>query len=247
MLTQQTLTKLFDLKLNGMSKGFEEQLSSAAAHDLSFNERFGMLVDQEQTFRENQRLKRLLHTAKLKVNACMEDIDYSHPRGLDKSQIASLQNTSWVDRGLNLIVTGLTGSGKTWLACALGNQACRNGLTVSFQRMSLLLEELQLAHVDGSFRKKLSHLEKVDLLILDDFGTATLNAQNRCDLLEVIDSRSEGKSIVVTSQIAVELWHTYLSGGNPTVADAILDRLVSGSIRMNLKGESMRKLRSAKL
>lgn len=247
MLTQQTLTKLSNLKLNGMSKGFEEQLSSAAAQNLSFNERFGLLVDQEQTYRENQRLKRLLHAAKLKENACMEDINYAHPRGLDQSQMANLQNMDWVKRGINLILTGLTGSGKTWLTCALGNQACRNGLTVSFQRISLLLEELHLAHADGSFRKKLSQLAKVDLLILDDFGTATLNAQNRCDLLELIDSRSGGKSTAVTSQISIDQWHAYLSGGNPTVADAILDRLVSGSIRINLKGESMRKSQVTRL
>jgi DNA replication protein DnaC len=244
MLTQQTVSKLIEMKLNGMSKGFEAQLSSAVTQGLSFEERFGMLVDQEQTYRENQRLKRLLKTAKLKANACVEDIDYSHHRGLDKSMMASLNTSDWIRRGFNLIVTGPTGCGKTWLTCALGNQACRHGLSVLFQRMPLLLEELQLGHADGSFRKRLAQLAKVDLLILDDLGIAPLNAQSRGDLLEVIDSRSGGKATAITSQIPVEHWHDYLSGGNPTIADAILDRLVSGALRVNLKGDSMRKMRS---
>ncbi|HEY9210734.1 MAG TPA: IS21-like element helper ATPase IstB [Methylotenera sp.] len=247
MLTQQTIDKLSVMKLNGMIKGFEDQLSSALAQGLSFEERFGMLVDQEQTFRENQRLKRLLKTAKLKANACVEDIDYSHNRGLDKAQMASLNSSDWISRGFNLILTGPTGCGKTWIACALGNQACRHGLSVLFQRVPLMLEELQLGHADGSFRKRLMALAKVDLLILDDFGAATLNAQSRGDLLEVIDSRSGGKATAITSQIHVELLHDYLSGGNPTIADAILDRLVSGALRINLKGDSMRKLRALKL
>jgi len=247
MLTQQTINKLSVMKLNGMSKGFEEQLSSAAAQGLSFEERFGMLVDHEQTFRENQRLKRLLKTAKLKANACVEDIDYSHSRGLDRAQMAYLNSSDWIRQGFNLILTGPTGCGKTWIACALGNQACRHGLSVLFQRVPLMLEELQLGHADGSFRKRLMALAKVDLLILDDFGAATLNAQNRGDLLEVIDSRSGGKATAITSQIQVELLHDYLSGGNPTMADAILDRLVSGALRINLKGDSMRKLRALKL
>lgn len=244
MLMQQTINKLKEMKLNGMCKGFEEQLSNAMTQGLSFDDRFGMLVDQEQTFRENQRLKRLLKLAKLKANACVEDIDYSHHRGLDKSQMASLNTSGWIARGFNLIVTGPTGCGKTWIACALGNQACRHGLSVLFVRMPLLLEELQLGHADGSFRKRLAQLAKLDLLILDDFGIAPLNAQNRGDLLEVIDSRSGGKSTAITSQIPLEHWHDYLSGGNPTVADAILDRLVSGALRISLKGDSMRKMRS---
>ncbi|HNU67147.1 MAG TPA: IS21-like element helper ATPase IstB [Methylotenera sp.] len=247
MLSQQTINKLSEMNLKGMSKGYEEQLSSAACQGLAFEDRFGMLVDQEETYRENQRLVRLLKSAKLKENACMEDIDYSHSRGLDKAQIASLNSTDWIKRGFNLLITGPTGCGKTWISCALGNQACRLGLSVSFQRLPLLLEDLHLAHADGSFRKKLMQLAKVDLLILDDFGIATLNAQNRGDLLEVIDSRAGVKSTAITSQIPVELWHDYLKGGNPTIADATLDRLVSGTIRIQLKGESMRKVRAGKI
>lgn len=153
MLSQQTINKLSEMNLNGMNKGYQEQLSSPACQGLAFEDRFGMLVDQEQTYRENQRLVRLLKSAKLKANACMEDIDYSHSRGLDKAQIASLNSTDWIKRGFNLIITGPTGCGKTWISCALGNQACRLGLSVSFQRLPLMLEELQLAHADGSFRK----------------------------------------------------------------------------------------------
>lgn len=244
MLVQQTLEKLGELRLEGMARAFEEQLASAAAMSLGFEDRFGLLVDREVTHRENRRLKRLLKEAKLKANACMEDIDYRHSRGLDKSQMASLVGCQWIEKGLNLILTGPTGSGKTWLACALGNQACRQGKTVLFQRLPLLLEELQLSHADGSFRKRLTQLWKVDLLLLDDLGIAAVSAQGRADLLEVLDGRSGGRSTLITSQIPVEKWHDYLGGGNPTVADAILDRLVSGAIRLPLHGESMRKLRT---
>ena len=244
MLTQQTIAKLKALRLTGMAKGFEDQLVSAAAMSLGFEERFGLLVDREITFRENQRLVRLLKGAKLRSNVCLEDIDYRQNRGLDKGQMASLASCQWIASGLNLILTGPTGSGKTWIACAFGNQACRHGRTVLFQRLPLLLDDLQVSHGDGSFRKRLSQLAKLDLLILDDFGMAALTVQGRTDLLEVIDARVEGRSTIVTSQIPVEHWHDYLGIDNPTVADAILDRVVSGALRIPLSGESMRKLRS---
>lgn len=243
MLIKQTMNILQELRLTGMAKGFENQLTSAAAMSLGFDERFSMLVEYEKTHRENERLKRLLKSAKLKANACLEDIDYRTDRGLDKSQIATLTSCQWISNGLNLIVTGPTGSGKTWLTCAFGNQACRHGKTVLFQRLPLLLEELQLGHGDGSFRKRLNQLAKYDLLILDDFGIAAINAHGRNDLLEVIDSRVPGRSTIITSQLPVTNWHDYLSGGNPTVADAILDRLLGGSLRIPLKGDSMRKNR----
>lgn len=243
MMTQVTLRKLHEMKLFGMANGFEDQLASAASRKLSFEERFGLLVDQESTQRENRRLQRLLKLAKLREAACLEDIDYRAGRGLDRAEIASLALGHWIQHGINLIVTGPTGGGKTWLACALGNQACRQGISVSFQRLPLLLEDLAVSHGDGSFRKRLGQLANVDLLILDDFGMAALNAVGRNDMLEVIESRSGSKSTLITSQLPVDRWHDYLSGGNPTVADAILDRLVSGSHRLELKGESMRKLR----
>lgn len=244
MLTQDTLRKLNEMKLFGMARGFESQMASAAAGHLGFEERFGLLVDQETTYRDNRRLQRLLQTAKLRENACVEDIDYRTGRGLDRSEVASLALCNWIRNGLNLIVTGPTGGGKTWFACALGNQACRQGLSVLFARLPLLLEDLAVSHGDGSFRKRLAQLAKVDLLILDDFGMATLNAHGRNDLLEVIEQRCGARSTLITSQLPVDRWHDYLSGGNPTVADAILDRLVSGSHRIELKGESMRKLKT---
>lgn len=247
MLIQQTLTKLHSLKLSGMAQGFEEQLSNAAAHSLAFEDRFAMLVDHEATHRENQRLRRLLKTAKLKVAACVEDIDYRHNRGLDKSMMASLLTCQWIERGLNMILTGPTGCGKTWLACAFGNQACRIGKTVLFHRLPLLLEDLQIGHADGSFHRRLALLAKADLLVLDDFGLAALNAQGRTDLLEVVDARSGGRSTIITSQLPVDKWHDYLGSANPTVADAILDRLTSGAVRLPMRGESMRKVRAREL
>jgi len=242
MMTTDTLRKLNELKLYGMAHGFDEQVSSAVAGHLGFEERFGLLVDQEVTFRDDRRLRRLLAAAKLREpGACMEDVNFQVARGLDRSAMASLAVCNWVRHGVDVIVTGATGLGKTWLACALGNQACRHGLSVSFQRVSLLLEDLAVSHGDGGFRKRLTQLAKVDLLILDDFGISALTAAGRSDLLEVIEQRSGIKATLVTSQLPVDRWHDYLSGGNPTVADAILDRLVTGSQRIALQGEeSMR-------
>lgn len=240
-LNQQTLQKLIQLRLRGMAAGFESQLTNSASHDLAFEERLALLVDQEISYKENARLQRLLKMAKLREAACMEDVDYRPERGLDRSQMASLALLDWVSQGQNLIFTGPTGSGKTWLACAFGNHACRKGFTVSFQRLALLLEELAVTHGDGSFRKRLMQLAKYDVLILDDLGMTPLMAAGRADLMEVVEQRCGGRSTIVTSQIPVSKWHDYLSGGNPTVADAILDRLLSGSVRLELQGESMRK------
>ena len=244
MMTQDTVRKLNEMKLFGLASGFESQMASSHAMSLSFEDRFSLLVDEEFTYRENKRLKRLLQLAKLRENAHIEDIDFSANRGLDKSVIASLSMGQWIHSGINLIITGPAGGGKTWIGCALGFQACRQGLSVAFHRLSLLLEELAISHGDGTFRKKLMQLAKVDLLILDDFGMAALTPIGRNDLLEVIEQRSGKSSTLLTSQLPVDRWHDYLSGGNPTVADAILDRLVSGAHRIELKGESMRKLKA---
>lgn len=240
MMQKQTIEKLHQLGLKGMAEAFEQQLTTSTFQGLSFEERFGLLVDAEMTARDNRLLQRLLKNAKLKLHACVEDIDYRHDRGLNRSMMASLVSADWAARGANLVITGPTGCGKTWLACAFGNKACRNGRTVLFQRLPLLLEELQLSHADATFRRRLTQLNKLDLLILDDFGISAMTPQSRADLLEVIDGRT-GKSIMVTSQIPIDRWHEYLSGGNPTSADAILDRLLGDVIRIALKGESMRR------
>jgi DNA replication protein DnaC len=240
MMTHDTLRKMNELKLFGMAHAFTQQIESASATHLSFEERVGLLVDHEVAFRDDRRLRRLLTNAKLRESACLEDVDYETRRGLDRSAMASLALCNWIRRGMNVVVTGATGVGKTWIACALGNQACRLGLTVKFERVPMLLEDLAIAHADGTFRKRIVALGKIDLLILDDLGINILTAERRADLLEVIEARSGMKATLVTSQLPVKRWHDYLGDGNPTVADAIMDRLISGAHRIELMGESMR-------
>lgn len=236
MLTNDTISKLHALKLFGMAAGFDRQLSGSATSSLSFEERFGLLVDEEVAFRDNRRLQRLLKAAKLREpSACIEDIRYFPDRGLDRAFVASLAIGSWITHRKNLLMTGATGSGKSWMACALGHQACRLGFAVHFRRVSLLLEELQISHADGTFLQKLERLGKWDLLILDDFGTGTISPVGRNDLLEVIERRSGLHSTLITSQLPVESWHAYLGETNPTQADATMDRLVSGAERMLMK------------
>lgn len=244
-MMNHTLDKLHDLKLAGMARALDEQVSTAASTHLSFEERVTLLVDAEVTYRDNKRLQRLLANAKLREAACVEDIDYRASRKLDRSLMTTLTQCTWMNHGLNLILTGPTGSGKTWLACALGNQACRHGLSVKFMRVPLLLDELAISHGDGSFRKKLLLWSKLDLLILDDLGINTLTATGRSDLLELIEQRSGSKSTIVTSQLPLTKWHDYLSGTNPTVGDAIMDRLVNGAHRIDLAGDSLRKRKAA--
>lgn len=240
MLTQQTLETLYRLRLTGMAEAFEQQLSQPSTHDLSFEERFSLLVDREATYRESKRLQRLLKRARLRQpQACVEDIDYRHPRGLEKRQVASLVTCDWVRAHQNLRITGPTGCGKTWLACAFGTQACRQGLSVLYVRLSRLLEELRLAHGDGSFTRRLSGISRRDLLILDDWGLKPLAQQERHDLLEIMEDRHGNRSTLVTSQLPIEKWHEYL--GDPTLADAIMDRLVHNAYKLPLRGESMRK------
>ena len=240
MLMEQTLTTLKALRLPGMATAFEEQQTNAAVTSLSFDDRFSLLVDREQTWRENRRLTRLLREAKLKSSqACVEDIRYGGGRKLDKSLMAQLASCQWIRQHQNLVLTGATGCGKTWLACAFGNAACRQGLSVVYVRAPRLFEELRIAHGDGSFGKRLSALAKTDLLILDDWGLAPLNQAERNDLLEVIDDRVGSRATLITSQLPTEHWHAYLN--DPTLADAILDRLVHQAHCLNLDGESLRK------
>lgn len=242
MLINQTLEHLRNLKLTAMAQSLEEQMEQPQTFDLSFEERLSLLVMREITDRENRRLQRLLKTAWLKQAACVEDIDYRHPRGLDKSMMATLAAGDWIRRGVNVHLTGQTGTGKSWLACALGNQACRMGWSVKYERVPRLLENLRIAHADGSFGKRLAQLAKTDLLILDDFGIKPLARGDRHDLLEIIEDRHGARSTLVTSQLPISLWHEYI--GEPTVADAVLDRLMQNAFRMELKGESLRRTKS---
>ncbi len=240
MLMENTLTTLKALRLPGMTQAFEEQQISAATAGLSFDERFALLVDREQTYRDNRRIARLLREAKLKSpQACLEDVRYASGRGLDKATFVQLGSCQWIRQQQNLVITAATGCGKTWLACALGNAACRQGLSVAYVRAPRLFEEMRIAHGDGSFGKRLLALAKTDLLILDDWGLAPLSQPERNDLLEVLDDRVGTHATLITSQLPVEHWHAYLN--DPTLADAILDRVLHAAHKLALSGESQRK------
>jgi DNA replication protein DnaC len=239
MLTQPTLSQLQRLKLSGMAQALEEQLRSPETHSLSFEERLALLVQSEVTWRENRRLTRLLRMARFKQQACVEDLDYRNRRGLDRSLMATLASCEWIRSHFNLHITGATGTGKSWIACAVGHQACRQGLSVRYERASRLLEDLRLSRGDGSLPRKLAALAKTDLLILDDFGLKPLGAAEKHDLLEVIEDRHGIRSTLITSQLPVARWHEYLA--ETTLADALLDRLLHQSYKIELKGESLRK------
>jgi len=247
MLTQNTLETLKSLKLHGMAQTLEEQRETPNTHALSFEERLALLVDRERLHRDNSRYRGLMREARLKVAAAsVEDINYKPNRGLDKAQIAALAAGAWIQRGQNLLVTGPTGSGKTWISCALAHQACRRGQSVRYWRVPRLFEEIRTAHGDGSYMKLLKRLAKTPVLVLDDWGLTALTVQDRADLLEILDDRINAHSTVICSQLPVDTWHAYL--GEPTVADAILDRVVHHSHRIELQqtpGESMRKLMRA--
>ena len=240
MLNNQTLETLHQLKLAGMAQAYAQQLAQPAAHDLSFDERLALLVGAETTERDNRKQIRLLRLAHLRQsNACVEDIDYRHPRGLERSRMAGLVNCDFIRQRQNLHITGPTGTGKSWLACALGQAACRQGLPVRYERVPRLLETLRLSRGDGSYGKKLQQIAKTDLLILDDFGLKPLSSPEKHDLLEIIEDRHGLRSTLVTSQLPIKTWHEYL--GDPTVADALLDRLLNNAHRLELRGESLRK------
>jgi DNA replication protein DnaC len=239
MLHHPTLDKLSALRLTGMHKALQEQLALPDIDHLSFEERLGLLVDRELTEREDRRLQTRLRQAKLKQSACLEDLDTRTPRGLDKALITQLATGQWIRDGLNLLILGPTGVGKTWIACALAQQACRQGFTTRYLRAPRLFEDLHLAHADGRFPKLMAGYAKTNLIVLDDWGLASLDAAARRDLLELLDDRHGQRSTLVTSQLPVDHWHEVI--GDPTLADAILDRLVHSAYRITLKGESMRK------
>jgi DNA replication protein DnaC len=239
MLNEHTLTQLRQLRLDGMVRAIEEQATSTAATALGFDERLSLLVQCEVAWRDDRRLQRLLKAAKLKVStACVEDIDWRASRTLDRPLVAALAGGDWIRNAQNLLITGSTGCGKTWLACALAHQAARSGFSVLYVRAGRLFDELQVAHGDGSFARKLAQLAKLDLLVIDDFGISPMGAPERNDLLEVLDDRVGSRSTLITSQLPVKAWHTYLD--DPTLADAILDRIVHSSHKIDLKGASLR-------
>ena len=242
MLNHPTLDKLHELRFTGMAKALTEQMALPDIDELSFEERLGLLVDREVTEREDRRLTTRLRQAKLKQNACIEDIDFKQPRGLDKSLILDLAQCQWIKKHLNLLITGPTGVGKTWVACALAQKACRERLTSLYLRLPRLLQELPIAKGDGTYTRLMNRLAKVDVLILDDWGLSKLIAEQRRDLLEILEDRHDTRSTIVTSQLPLDQWHHII--GDPTLADAILDRLVHNAYKINLKGESMRKNKS---
>jgi len=244
MLHHPTLEKLQALRLMGMYKALTEQMNMPEIETLGFEERLGLLADRELTERQDRRLQTCLRQAKLKQNACIEDLDYRAPRGLDKALMLQLSTCRWVHEGLNLIINGPTGAGKTWIACALAQKACREGFTALYLRLPRLFEDLALAHGDGRFTKLMASFAKTNLIILDDWGLTKFTAEQRRDLLELLDDRHGNRSTLVTSQVPVDHCHEVI--GEPTLGDAILDRLVHNAYRINLKGESMRK-RHAKL
>jgi DNA replication protein DnaC len=245
MLIQPTLDTLNRLKLHGMALGLSDQMTHNAAQGLSFEERLALLLDREALHRENNRMTRLLQLAQLKYrDAVIEDIDYRSRNGLDRSQLASLASCDWVRANQSLLIQGATGSGKTYLACAIAHQACRQGLSALYVRAPRLFEEFNLCHADGSFRKRLAAMAKISVLIIDDFAIAPIGPRERNDLLELIDDRVGTRACIVTSQLPVSDWHDYI--GDPTLADAILDRLVHRAHRIHLKSDKSLRDRYAK-
>ena len=242
MLNQPTIEKLRALKLTGMADAFCEQLQKPMP-DLDFESRLGLLIDREWYLKENRRLSRRLSQAKLQQPACVEDIDYKHSRGLNKSAMQELTRGQWIHQHLNLLITGPTGCGKTYLACALAHNACLLGFTARYYRLPRLWNELKIAKANGTYANWLSQLAKVDVLVLDDWGLAAPDDEQRRDLLEMLDDRYKRKSTVVTSQLPTTHWHEHLN--DATLADAILDRLLHNSIKLELKGESLRKNQNA--
>lgn len=242
MLNNPTLDQLKTLKLHGMAKAFEQQLSLSDYQELSFEERFGLMVDQEHTERENRRLQSRLRQAKLRQEACMEDIDYRHPRGLDKLLMQSLFLCKWIKENLNTLICGPCGTGKSFIACALGQRACLDGYKVLYYRAPRLFNDLAIAQGDGRYNKLINTISKAHLLIIDDWGLATLTDLERRNLLEILEDRYGIHSTIIASQLPVEHWHKII--GDPTLADAILDRLVHNAYKINLKGDSMRKKKS---
>lgn len=240
MLNEPTIERLRALKLETLADAWLKQQADPAAAALGFDERLGLLVDAEWLQRENKRLKRTLTDAKLRIaSACVEDIDYPVGRDLDRAVIRQLATCKWIEERLSVVITGATGTGKTYLCCALAQQACRRGFRALYRRVPRLFEELALARADGSWAKVLGRFARVDVLVLDDWGIAPLRETERRDLLEVIEDREGLRSTILTSQLPVARWHDHI--GDPTIADALCDRILHRAHRLELKGPSRRK------
>jgi len=240
MLEQPTYERLLSMRMRGLADAWQSQQGDPQIGQLSFDERLGLLVDAEWVHRERKKVERNLKQAKLRLGeACIEDIDYPRNRGLTKKKVLDLATCKWVELHQNIVITGMTGVGKTYLGCALAQQACRRGYRVLYRRVSRLFHELALAHADGSYARLLTRLAKTDVLVLDDWGLAEVGATERRDLNEIMDDRYGLRSTVITSQLPTEKWHDHL--GDPTTADAICDRILSNAHRIKLTGPSRRK------
>lgn len=239
MLNEQTIAKMQSMKLTGMAQAFRELMEKPKRTELTHEEFLGLLIDAEMTARENRRLNRLLGNARLKQQACIEDMDYKQPRGLHKQIIIELANCNWIENHQNVLISGPTGVGKTYIACAIGTAACRKGYTVFYTRAPNLFNMMFSARADGSYLKTLGKLAKFKLLIIDDIGLSPMNDTERKDLLEIVEERYLCSATIISSQVPIKDWYQII--GDPTIADAICDRLLHNAYKIELKGESMRK------
>lgn len=239
MLKHPTIARLHELRLFGMARALEEQERCAEYEQLGFADRLALLVDREVAERDDSRLKLRLKQARLRQNATIEDVDFRHPRGLDKSLVLSLAGCQWIREHHNVLITGSTGVGKSYLACALAHKACREGYRAVYTRASHLFDDLALGRADGRYRKLLAAYARVDLLVIDDWGLANFTDEQRRDVLELLEDRHDLRSTLIASQFPIEKWHKII--GDPTLGDAILDRLVHNAHKLSLKGDSLRK------